>query len=129
MIPELKTASRIICKRLRQRPYQPRVTITAWKAVIDQLIDGRRYGAFSWDKAVATESYKYIAELSEDTKRRIWESTEDAEIIPNASIKTITEGLYPYIFHAAKTRISRAVRYRIRRDGEPDETGNAGRLR
>jgi len=118
MIPELQTASRIVCQRLRQRPYQPGVTITAWKAVIEQVIDGRRGGAFSWNKALATEVYKYIAELSEDSKRRIWESTEDSELLPNASINTITEGLYPFVFNAALSRIYRSIRRRKQRERE-----------
>jgi hypothetical protein len=73
MITELQTASRVICQRLRQRPYQRGVTITAWNAVIDQLLDGSRYGAFSWQKAVETEVRGYISELSYETKQRIWE--------------------------------------------------------
>ena len=82
MLKELETASRVICERLRQRPYQKGVTITAWNAVIDQLLDGRRYGAFSWHKAVETEVRRYIGELDEATKRKIWDSSEDAAIIP-----------------------------------------------
>jgi hypothetical protein len=93
MIKELQTASRVICQRLRQRPYQKGVTITAWNAVIEQLLDGRRYGAFSWHRAVETEVRGYIAELSAETKRTIWESTEDAELIRNASMDTITDCL------------------------------------
>lgn len=120
MITELQTGSRVICQRLRQRPYQRGVTITAWNAVIDQLLDGSRYGAFSWHKAVETEVRGYIAELDEATKRRIWESTDDAQIIPNASIDTITDCLYPYVFQATLTRIHRAVRNRERKQDEPD---------
>ena len=125
MIPELQTASRVICQRLRQRPYQRGVRITAWNAVVDQLLDGSRSGAFSWHRAVETEVLGYIAELDEETKRRIWESTEDAELIPNASIETITECLYPFVFQAALPRIYRAVRNRERREGEPDGAGNS----
>ena len=124
MIKELQTASRVICQRLRQRPYQRGVTITAWNAVIDQLLDGRRYGAFSWHKAVETEVRGYIGELNEVTKRRIWESTEDAEIIPNANIETITDCLYPHIFQATLPRIHRAVRNREWKEGEPDGAAN-----
>lgn len=119
MITELQTASRVICNQLRQRPYQRRVTITAWDAVVDQLMDGRRYGAFSWQKAVKTEILRYISELDEKTKRRIWEASEDAEVIPNASIETITECLYPIIFQATFPRIHRVVRQRERKEGEP----------
>ncbi len=124
MIKDLQTASRVICDRLRQRPYQKGVTITAWKAVIEQLLDGRRYGAFSWHKAVSSEVYQYIAEMSEDSKRRIWESTEDAKIIPNANIDTITECLYPHVFQATLPRIHRAVRNRERKESEPDGPEN-----
>ena len=121
MIKELQTASRVICHRLRQRPYQKGVTITAWSAVIDQLLDGRRYGAFSWHKAVETEVRSYIGELNEETKRRIWESTEDCDVIPNADIDTITDCLYPHIFQATLPRIYRAVRNREKkqRDSGP----------
>jgi hypothetical protein len=121
MITELQTASRIICHQLRQRPYQRRVTITAWDAVVDQLIDGRRYGAFSWHKAVETDVMRYISEMDEKTKRKIWEASEDAEVIPNASIETITECLYPIIFQATLPRIYRAVRQRERKEGEQAE--------
>jgi hypothetical protein len=120
MKTELQTASRVICQRLRQRPYQRGVTITAWNAVIDQLLDGSRYGAFSWQRAVETEVRRYIAELDEETRRRIWELTGDAEIIPNASIETITDCLYPHVFLATLPRIHRAVRNRERSEGEPD---------
>jgi hypothetical protein len=91
------------------------VTITAWNAVVDQLLDGRRYGAFSWHRAVEAEVRDYIAEMDEGTKRRIWESTEDAELIPDAGIETITECLYPFVFQAVLPRIYRAVRYRERK--------------
>jgi len=121
MITELRTASRVICHRLRQRPYQKGVTITAWIAVIEQLLDGRRYGAFSWHNAVETEVRGYIGELDEETKRRIWESTEDCKIIPNASIETITDCLYPHIFHATLPRIHRAVKNREVKEGEQIE--------
>ena len=119
MLKELETASRVICQRLRQRPYQKGVTITAWNAVIDQLFDGRRYGAFSWHKAVEMEVRRYIGELDEATKRKIWESSEDAEILPNADIATITDCLYPHIFQATMPRIHQAVRNRERKEGEP----------
>lgn len=115
MIPELQMAGRVICRRLRERPYQRGVKITAWDAVVDQLLDGRRYGAFSWNKAVKTEVLRYISELDEATKRRIWESTEDAELIPDASMATITNGLYPFVFRAVLPRIYRAVRNRERK--------------
>ena len=121
MLKELETASRVICQRLRQRPYQKGVTITAWNAVIDQLLDGRRYGAFSWHTAVETEVHRYIGELDEATKRKIWESSEDAAIIPNADIDTITDCLYPHIFQGTLPRIHRAVRNRERKEGEPME--------
>jgi hypothetical protein len=39
MLKEFEAASRVICERLRQRPYQKGVTITAWNAVIDQFPD------------------------------------------------------------------------------------------
>lgn len=94
------------------------MTITAWNAVIEQLLDGRRYGAFSWHRAVETEVRRYIAELSDETKRAIWESTEDAELIPNASMETITDCLYPFVFQATLPRIHRAVRNRERFEGE-----------
>ena len=118
MIPELQNASRVICERLRQRPYQRGVTITAWNAVVDQLLDGSRSGAFSWHRAVEIEVRGYIAEIDEGTKRRIWKSTEDAELIPNASIETITECLYPFVFQAALPQIYRAARDRERRESE-----------
>ncbi len=119
MLKELETASRVICQRLRQRPYQKGVTITAWNAVIDQLLDGRRSGAFSWHKAVETEARRYIGELDEATKRKIWEASEDAAIIPNADTDTIADCLYPHIFQATLPRIHRAVRNRERKEGEP----------
>lgn len=114
MIPELKTASRIVSKRLKKRPYQRGVTITAWNAVVDQLLSGSRYGAFSWHNAVEKEVRNYITELGDDEKRRIWISTDDAKLISNASIETITECLYPYVFDAAQRPIRRAVRRRQR---------------
>jgi hypothetical protein len=126
IIKDLQTASRVICQRLRSRPYQKGVGITAWNAVIEQLLDGRREGAFSWDTAVAKEVRGYIAELSEETKRRIWESSEDAEIIPNASIDTITNCLYPHVFQATLPRIHRAVQNRERNEEEPDGEANGG---
>ncbi len=92
-IPELQIAIRVICQRLRQRPYQRGVTITAWDAVVDQLLDGSRHGAFSWHNAVETEIRGYIAELSEEIRRRIWESTEVAVIVPSASMDTITDSV------------------------------------
>ena len=123
MIKELQIASRIIGQRLRKRSYQRVVTITAWNAVIEQLLDGSRSGAFSWHKAVETEVRAYIAELDEQTKRRIWESTEDVAILPNADINTITDCLYPHVFQATMPRIHRAARNRERRESE-DRGGN-----
>lgn len=122
MIKDLQIASRIICQRLRQRPYQRGVTITAWNAVIEQLLNGSRYGAFSWHNAVETEVRNYIAEMSNDVKRRIWESTEDAEIIPNASIETITDCLYPHVFQAMLPRIHRVVRNQERKKTKTDDS-------
>jgi len=128
MIRELQTASRVICERLRRRPYQRGVRITAWNAVVDQLLDGSRCGAFSWHRAVETEARGYIAELDEETKRRIWESTEDAEIIPNASLDEITEGLCPHVLQATMPRIYREVRRRRRAESNrPKEYGKGGR--
>jgi hypothetical protein len=94
------------------------VTITAWSAVIDQLLDGSRSGAFSWHRAVETEVRAYIGGLNDEVKRKIWDSSEDAEVIPDADINTITECLYPIIFQATLPRIHRAVSYREHRDGE-----------
>ena len=124
MIPELQAASRIICQRLRQRPYQRGVTITAWSAILDQFMDGSRYGSFSWHKALETEVRGYIAEMDEATKRRIWETTEDADIVRNATIETITECLYPFVCQATMPRILRAVRTRERIQGEQDSPAN-----
>ena len=121
MIKELQTASRVICQRLRQRPYQKGVKITAWTAVIDQILEGRRSGAFSWHKAVEVETRRYIGELPDQTKQRIWDSCEDAELLPNASIATITDCLYPHIFQATLPRIHRAVRNREAKQRELDE--------
>jgi hypothetical protein len=121
MIKELQTASRVICQRLRQRPYQRGVTITAWSAVIDQLLDERRSGAFSWSRAVGKEVRAYISELSDEVKRTIWDSSDDAEIIPNADINTITRCLYPIIYQATMPRVNRAVRYREQRNGEQSD--------
>src|SRR4051794_7792843 len=115
MIKELQTASRVICQRLRQRPYQNGVTIKAWDAVIDQVLDGKRYGAFSWQTAVNIEVDRYIAELDEKTKRKIWDASEDCKVIPNASIETMTSCLYPLILPAAMRPIHRAVKYRERK--------------
>src|SRR4051812_33410578 len=114
MIKELQTASREICPRLRKRPYNKSkaARMTAWTAVIEQLLDGRRYGAFSWQKAAETEVRGYIAELDERTIRSIWEASDDAEVLPGASLETITECLYPIIFQATEPRIFRAVKYR-----------------
>ena len=125
MILELQAASRIICQRLRQRPYQRGVTITAWSAILDQLMDGSRSGAFSWRKALETEVRGYIAEMDEATKRRIWEATEDADIIRNATIETITRCLYPFVCQATMPRILRAVQTRERIQGEPDGPAKA----
>ena len=120
MIKELQTASRVICERLRKKPYQKGVTITAWDAVIDQVLAGKRYGAFSWDNAVAFEVNRYIAELDDASKQIIWDASEDAEVIPNADIKTITGCLYPFVFNAALQRIYRAVRRKERREADQD---------
>ena len=127
MIKELQTASRVICQRLRQRPYQKGVTIKAWDAVIEQLLDGRRSWAFSWQKAVRIEVDRYITELDEETKRKIWNSSEDCKVVPNASIETITSCLYPLILPAAMRPIHRALKYRERKrqasTGANDEDG------
>jgi hypothetical protein len=109
MIPELKIAGRTICARLREQSYQRGVTITAWDAIIDQRLDGKRDGAFSWQHAVTKEAKRYIGELDETTKRRIWESTEDAAVIPDAGLETIAECLYPFVFDAANRLIHKAV--------------------
>lgn len=109
MISELRTASCVICQRLQQRPYLKRVTITAWRVVVEQLLDGRRYGAFSWHNALEIEVWRYIEELDNVKKRKMWKSTEDCKIIPNTSIETITDCLYAHIFQASLPRIYRAV--------------------
>jgi hypothetical protein len=118
MIKELHLASREVCRRLRKRPYNKSkaARMTAWIAIIEQLLDGRRYGGFSWHKAVASEVRGYIAELDEPTKRRIWDSSADSKVLPRASLETITNCLYPIIFQATLPRIHRAVDYRQRRD-------------
>lgn len=122
MIPELKTAARVISTRLRKRPYQPGVTISAWDAIVDQRADGKRYGAFSWQNALTKEVERYIAELDDATKRTIWESTEDCHVIPNADMTTITRCLYPFVIDAADKPIHRAVRHRQRTsEGEPSD--------
>lgn len=112
MIEELQTASSLICQRLRQRPYQKGVTITAWNAVVQQLLDGSRSGAFSWHNAVEKEVRGYIVQLNEATRCKIWDSTEDAEIVRNASLETITDCLDPIVFQATIPGIYRAVRNR-----------------
>ncbi len=89
--------------------------MTAWDAVIEQLLDGRRYGAFAWDNAVGGEVRAYIAELDEKTKRTIWDSCADSKVEPGASLETITNCLYPIIFQATFPRIHRAVVYRRKR--------------
>jgi len=118
MIKELQTASRVICERLRKKLYQKGVTITAWDAVIDQVFAHKRSGAFSWNNAVAFEVNLYIAELDDTTKQIIWDASEDAEVIPNADIKTITENLYPFVFQAVMPRIYKAVRQRERKEAD-----------
>jgi hypothetical protein len=125
MIKELQTARRVICQRLRKRPYNKSkaAKMTAWTAVLEQLLDGRRYGAFSWHNAVETEVRGYIAELDEQTKRTIWNSSADSKVLPGASLETITECLYPIIFQATLPRIHRAVDYR-RKTGEPEGGAN-----
>ena len=60
--------------------------MTAWIAVIEQLLDGRRCGAFSWHRAVETEVRGYIAELDERTKRTIWDSSADSKVLPRATL-------------------------------------------
>ena len=125
MIKELQTARREICLRLRKRPYNKSkaAKMTAWTAVIEQLLDGRRYGAFSWHNAVAVEVRGYIAELDEATKRKIWDSSADSKILPGASLETITECLYPIVLQATLPRIHRAVDYR-RKTGEAEGGAN-----
>jgi hypothetical protein len=126
MIPELKMAGRTICERLRHKPYQRGVTITAWDAIIDQRLDGRRCGAFSWQNAVEKEAKRHIGELDAMTKRKIWESTEDSTIIPDAGLKTITECLYPFVFDAANRLIHKAV---VKREREREaNTASHGTL-
>ena len=120
MIEELKTAARVICARLRQRPYQAGVTISAWDAIVDQRADGKRYEAFSWQNALSKEVELYIAELDEATKRKIWESTDDCKVLPNADLATITECLYPFVMDAVGRPVHRAVRNRQKKlEGEP----------
>ncbi len=111
-------ARRVICQHLRKRPYNRSklAKMTAWDAVIEQLLDGRRYGAFSWANAVGGEVRAYIAELDEKTKRTIWDSSADSKVVPGASLETITDCLYPIIFQATLPRIHRAVDYRRNRD-------------
>ena len=121
MIKELQTASKVICQRLRKKPYQKGVTITAWEAIIDQLHAHKRYGAFSWDNAVAFEVNRYIADLDDATKKIIWDASEDAEVIPNADIKTITECLYPFVFHAVMPKIYRTMRQRARKEADQED--------
>jgi len=120
MIKELQTASKVICQRLRKKPYQKGVTITAWDAIIDQLHANKRCGAFSWNRAVEIEVNRYIAELDDPTKQIIWDDCEDAEVILNADIKTITRCLYPFVFESVMPRIRRAVKQRERNEPEPD---------
>lgn len=100
--------------------------MTAWTAVIEQLLDGRRSGAFSWHKAVEKEVRGYIADLDEPTRRKIWESHSDSRVLRDANLDTITYCLYAIIFQATLPRIHRAVDYRRRRanqrlEATPDE--------
>lgn len=119
MIQELKTAARIISRRLRQRPYQPGVSISAWDAILEQRLAGKRYGAFSWHNSVTKDVERYIGELDDATKRKIWESTEDCEVIPCADMLTITKCLSPFVFDAAMRPIRRAERNREKKaEGE-----------
>lgn len=43
------------------------------------------------------------------TKQKIWDSSEDCKVVPNASIETITSCLYPLILPAVMRPIHRAV--------------------
>jgi len=49
------------------------------------------------------------------TKQRIWDSTEDRNVIPNANMDTITKCLYPFVLDAAMRPIYRAVRRQERK--------------
>jgi len=122
MIKELQTASRVICERLRKKPYQKGVAITAWDAIIDQVFARKRCGAFSWNNAVAVEVNRYIAEMDDATKQIIWDASEDAEVIPNADIKTIAECLYPFVFQSVMPRIYKAVRQKERKEADQEGT-------
>ena len=75
MNADLKLAARVICDRLRNRPYQRGVSISAWDAIVDQCLDGRRYGAFSWQNAVFGEVDRYLNEMSAEAKQRVWDTT------------------------------------------------------
>jgi len=120
MIKELQVASKIICKRLRERPYKRNVTITAWQATVEQMLDGRRSGTFSWRRCVSDEVDRYIDEMDDETKLAIWNSTEDADLIPDADLETITKCLYPHVFHSVRPAIFRAVKRREKIESDQD---------
>jgi hypothetical protein len=110
---ECDDIARGIIQTMRSTPYQKRVRISTWDAIVDQHMTGARFGAFSWMTAVEKHIDAVIPTLSEELCRRIWTQADDSKIFPkNISIETIRECLFPYLHDAVSKVIRRSVQRR-----------------
>ena len=118
-------AVREIARALRKTPYRGYNTrITQWQAIIEQKLDGRRSGEFSWMSAVMGQITAYIQALPEAGRQELWHETGTAREFPHLAtlpLKQFTDVLAPEVHAPVLSRINRAVRRRERLEEEADE--------
>ena len=127
--PAMKRAVRDILIALRKTPYRRYNTrITQWQAVIEQRLDGRRSGEFSWMRAVMDQVRAYIQALPETERQKLWLETDTARKFPQLArlpSKEFTDVMAPEVHAPVLSQIQRAVRRRERLE-EVDDVAASG---
>lgn len=123
--PAMNRAVREIALALRRTPYRRyNTSITQWQAIIEQMLDGRRSGEFSWMRAVMNQIRAYIQALPEAERQQLWLETDTAREFPELArlpLKNFTDVLAPEVHAPVLSRIARAVRRRERLEEDIDD--------
>ena len=120
--PALQRAVKTICAQFKTKPYRKYNTrVRLWEAIIDQIVDGRRCGEFSWMRAVRREIEDYIRSLSDEERLALWDETTTASEFPELRtlpLDRFIDSLAPEIHAPVLAPIHRAVERRTRAGSE-----------
>jgi hypothetical protein len=125
--PGHRRAVKTICASLKAKPYRKYNTrIRMWEAIVDQIADGRRYGEFSWMRAIRREIEDYIRSLSDEDRFALWDETPTAREFPamrSLPLDGFIDALAPELHGPVLGPIHRAVarRRRAESEGETDQ--------